>query len=30
LLRKELAEKRAEAAAIIPPVVDVVAEVIPE
>jgi murein DD-endopeptidase MepM/ murein hydrolase activator NlpD len=30
LLRKELAEKRVEAAAIIPPVVDVVAEVIPE
>jgi murein DD-endopeptidase MepM/ murein hydrolase activator NlpD len=30
LLRKEIAEKRAEAAAIIPPVVDVVAEVIPE
>jgi murein DD-endopeptidase MepM/ murein hydrolase activator NlpD len=30
LLRKEIAEKRAAAAAIIPPVVDVVAEVIPE
>jgi murein DD-endopeptidase MepM/ murein hydrolase activator NlpD len=30
LLRKEIAEKRAEAAAIVPPVVDVVAEVIPE
>ena len=30
LLRKEIAEKRAEAAKVVPPVVDVVAEVIPE
>lgn len=30
LLRKEIAEKRAEAAEVVPPVVDVVAEVIPE